>query len=98
MAYCGPIGLPRSVFLAWDVRDQDAALQWQAWDAARCSGCGTRDEEWRRDDGTTDPLAFLPTPHQCQGCAAIERTQESREKHRVNGERVHLIRRDHFTQ
>ncbi|WP_402465800.1 hypothetical protein [Isoptericola aurantiacus] len=45
MAYCGPKGLPLSEFLSWDQADQDAALSWQAYEARRCSGCGTHPDE-----------------------------------------------------
>jgi len=45
MAYCGPKALPLSQFLTWDQADQDAALTWQAYEAARCPGCGSHPDE-----------------------------------------------------
>lgn len=39
MGYVGPRGIPLEEFLRWSRRSQDAALTWQAHEAARCPGC-----------------------------------------------------------
>lgn len=64
MAYCGPRGIPLSVFLEWDAADQDAALAWSSSEAQKCPGCGTHPEDWRDDD-----QAFHAHNIMCPGCA-----------------------------
>lgn len=55
MAYCGPRGIPHSVFLGgpagWTPDDRDKALAWQELDRQTCRGCGTRTEEWNPEHG-----------------------------------------------
>lgn len=74
MAYCGPRGIPHSVFLAWDHDDQDKALAWLHNDRARCSGCGTFADEWITDEGRVRiPPPFEPESVLCYGCQDVER-------------------------
>lgn len=76
MAYCGPRGIPLSVFLSWSQADQDAALGWAAHEAKRCRGCGTHPDDWRESAGG-DRHAYHPEIYQCEGCVHLQRTQQS---------------------
>jgi hypothetical protein len=71
MAYCGPRGIPLSVFLSWDTDDQDAALLWQAREARRCSGCGTHPDDWDPDAGGRRD-AYHATVEVCPGCRTVD--------------------------
>lgn len=71
MAYCGPHGIPLSVFLRWDVSDQDAALDWSAYEGRRCKSCGTHPAEWETRE------SFHAHPVQCRGCQAQQRVSEA---------------------
>lgn len=76
MSYCGPRGIPLSVFLSWREDDQQAALAWQSWNASRCPDCGTHSEEWDPDQhGSRD--AYTAEAHICQGCVELQRLQDS---------------------
>lgn len=77
MAYCGPKGIPLSVFLSWPEADQEAALAWQAHENRRCSGCGTHPDDWSPKAGG-DRHAYHPEHDSCPGCAALERYRESK--------------------
>jgi hypothetical protein len=79
MAYCGPRGIPLSVFLGravgpgepqWLASDRRAALDFQAYEARRCRNCGTHPDDIA--DGT-----FHAHLEQCKGCQARERMTES---------------------
>ncbi len=84
MAYCGPRGIPLSVFLSWPEPDQQAALGWAAHEARRCGSCGTHPDDWAGDRG-----AFHPEVFQCPGCVQLERQREAPDV--VNGARgLHL--------
>jgi len=94
MAYCGPRGIPHSVFLGrvvragdaeWLPSDRDDALAWQAHENGRCGNCGTHPEEWRED-----PLAFHAHLNECQGCKQRERLAQS-EKAQKAGEGVSAV-------
>lgn len=85
MAYCGPRGIPLSVFLSWPEADQQAALGWQAHEGRRCGSCGTHPDDWDEDKHAYHPEAF-----QCAGCRDVERTKQAPEV--VNGERGLHIR------
>ena len=88
MAYCGPRGIPLSVFLAWPEDDQQAALAWQAREQARCPGCGTHEEDWDPEqDGSRN--AYTAVAVVCQGCVELQRMQDNPEiRNGVRG--VHL--------
>lgn len=78
MAYCGPKGIPLSVFLSWREDDQQAALAWQTWDATRCKGCGTHSEDWDPEQaGSRD--AYRAEATVCQGCVELQRLRDSPE-------------------
>lgn len=69
MSYCGPRGIALSDFLRWEPADQDAALEWAAHEAARCSGCGTHPQDWAEN-----PHAHhAHLGDQCPGCLARHR-------------------------
>lgn len=76
MAYCGPRGIPLSVFLSWAEDDQQAALAWQAHEAARCRGCGTHPEDWPRD--ATEHRHHVEI-YRCHGCALLQQNAETAE-------------------
>lgn len=67
MAYCGPRGIPLSVFLSWDQIDQDAALAWAAHESRRCRSCGHHPAEGR-------PHAHLTV---CTGCQQLDAARKS---------------------
>ncbi len=67
MAYCGPRGIPLEEFLQWGELSQDAALQWQAYEARRCSSCGSHPDEGPRH-------AHVDV---CAGCVARAHADES---------------------
>lgn len=71
LAYCVPLGIPHSVFLSWDVDDQDKALAWRAEQSLRCS-CGTRPDEWDPKQGGSR-VAYLAQTRQCLGCEELAR-------------------------
>lgn len=84
MGYCGPRGIPYSVFLEWERLDQDAALAWHARDLATCR-CGQVPAEWREYDDHGHPVLdpetgahleakvkpFTVGGEFCPACAAI---------------------------
>lgn len=79
MAYCGPRGIPLTVFLTWETSDQDAALSWQSYEARRCSRCGHHPDEPARH----------PHVDVCPGCVAVERAHKS-EDAQVPGAHVRM--------
>lgn len=92
MAYCGPKGIPLSRFLGWPQEDQDAALEWQAHEAARCTGCGTHTYEWNPSEGGSRQ-AYAARLVICPGCLAKERVSGGDEaKNAGPGARVELYR------
>lgn len=84
MAYCGPRGIPLSVFLGrivrpgvdpqWLPSDRDDALAWQAWDGQRCKSCGTHPDDWAEDK-----MAYHAHLHECRGCRQQQRLAQSDE-------------------
>lgn len=74
MAYCGPRGIPRSMFLSWPDDDQDAALAWAELDRVVCKRCGTEHADWDPKLGG-DPEAFLPLRVTDQGCYLLDAAQ-----------------------
>lgn len=87
MAYCGPRGIPHSVFLSWPELDQDKALEWAREQATVCDGCGTRRAEWDADGD-----AYYAVPSICRGCEAIEYERES-VPDKAKGVRIGLMER-----
>lgn len=80
MAYCGPHGIPHSVFLGsdqgWTQDDRDKALAWQELQRQTCRGCGTRAEEWDPAQGG-DRTAYVFDVVVCAGCEQRERVEAS---------------------
>lgn len=72
MAYCGPRGIPLSEFLRWHPADQDAALDWMAYEDRRCKNCGTHPADWAEDR-----LAFHSHAKECPGCRAAQQAAAS---------------------
>jgi hypothetical protein len=77
MAYCGPRGLPHSVFLgrvvgpgdpAWLPSDREDALGWAAYEGRRCTSCGTHPDEWAEDK-----MAYHAHLGECRGCRDKQR-------------------------
>lgn len=66
MAYCGPKGIALSAFLDWPQEDQDAALEWAAYENRRCGRCGSHPAE-----GTNHVHVDL-----CQGCQRLDAVRE----------------------
>lgn len=76
MAYCAPLGLPHSRFLAWDDEDRAKALAWKIEEATNCPSCGTAEWEWDEDR-----IAYIPVEKICRGCEIKELVSESSEHH-----------------
>lgn len=79
MAYCGPRGIPLSVFLAWDQDDQDAALGWVTYEGRRCRSCG-----YHPDEGAHHAHIDV-----CPGCVAVTNAADD-EAAKAKGARTHL--------
>jgi hypothetical protein len=87
MRYCGPLGIPLSVFLSWSIFDQDAALDYQGFEARRCGSCGTHPDDW-----VSDRTAFHAELHQCMGCVEAERTADTLpDDERPRGLQIRLV-------
>lgn len=80
MDYCGPRGIALDAFLQWPQRSQDAALEWQAYEAARCRSCGTHPEDW-----VDNQQAHHAHLQQCKGCREQQRLIESPEARQGRG-------------
>lgn len=93
MEYCGPLGMPRSAFLAWDQDDQDAALTWSIRQRSTHAACGTRPEEWDPTRGGSE-TAYRAEFRGCLGCEVIASGQEQLPKDAPAGARVVLVRND----
>jgi hypothetical protein len=92
MAYCGPLGIPLSVFLGWPEDDQDAALQWQAREHQKCSGCGTHPSEWNPSEGGSRQ-AYRAALEMCPGCATRDTVAQGEQAKQAGpGFRVSLYR------
>ena len=76
MAYCGARGIALSTFLGWAEDDQQAALQWQAWESRRCSNCHTHPEDWNPDDGGSRSFQHWH-PQVCIGCQRKQQAQDA---------------------
>lgn len=91
MAYCGPRGIPHSVFGGrevlpgapiWLPRDRELALAWAAEERATCPGCGSKPADWYDEDGKLRyPPPFVAIPIRCPACEAkgqLDRTLSDR--------------------
>jgi hypothetical protein len=91
MDYCGPRGIPLSVFLDWDQQDQDNALMWQAHEARRYPD-GTHPDDWDEDTGGSR-RAYHVHIDTHPGARLIEKAMYSPEfKEAGEGAHVHLVR------
>lgn len=72
LAYCVPLGIPHSVFLAWPISDQDKALAYLRHKAQACPDCGTRQEDWDENDN-----AYIGDLYHCEGCARVAQEQDN---------------------
>lgn len=79
MAYCGPRGIPLSVFLSWDPADQEAALGWVSYEGRRCASCG-----FHPDEGAHHAHIDV-----CPGCVTITNASED-EAAKAKGARTRL--------
>ena len=92
MNYCGPQGLPHSVFLGWDRDDRDKAIVWAMLRAQACGQCGTRAAEWDPTLGGHDE-AYVAELHQCWGCHTVAEAQhKAGKKAEQPGRHVVLVR------
>jgi len=100
MQYCGPRGIPHSVFLGrvvgpdqpmWLDADREKAMWWSIYKAQTCPECGTRPAEW-----ADDLDAYEPEPHHCRGCEVLAQGQDHLENNRRSyrrGTTMRLTRR-----
>jgi hypothetical protein len=89
MAYCGPRGIALDAFLSWPQESQDAALQWQAYEARRCGSCGTHADDWNPDKGGSR-AAWHAHLDVCPGCVARERASNDPGARDIRGAAVRL--------
>jgi hypothetical protein len=95
MDYCGPRGIPHSVFAGWDPLDQDKAIMHMLHGRLACGSCGTVPGDWLDDKGEDrEPPPYVAVAELCVGCAAIEdKISEIPEKDRSHYH-VHLVPRE----
>ncbi len=91
MDYCGPAGIPHSVFLGrvvapdepyWLPEDRRKVLEWQGYKSGLCGKCGVYRPAWMDDRGKEleDP-PFEVVEFLCPGCQELELyNEEKREK------------------
>jgi hypothetical protein len=94
MGYCGPRGIPLSVFLGrkvhpgvdpeWTAADREDALAWADFEARRCTSCGTHPDEWAEDRQT----AYHAHLKECRGCTQQRRLAATDEAKRGEGRYV----------
>lgn len=76
--------------------DQDKALAWTSEQAQKCSGCGTRPDEWDPAQGGSRH-AYSAEPRRCLGCellAQAQRDLQREEEADTLGVRLALIPND----
>lgn len=54
--------------------DRDKAVWFEIYERERCSGCGTRPDEWDPAMGGHDH-AYVAKLHKCYGCEAIAKAE-----------------------
>jgi hypothetical protein len=86
MQYCGPRGIPLSVFLGrvvgpgdpqWLPEDVAAALKWQSEQDLLCPGCGQP-----RGESFDKSSRYTVVSHRCEACAALQQRTWMAEKNR----------------
>jgi hypothetical protein len=89
LGYCGPRGIPLSVFLGrvvypgepqWTEDDARAALDWQAEDARRCPNGHDTAESMKKENA----FAYRATPLRCHACFAAESAEAQMLGHKPN--------------
>lgn len=93
MAYCAPLGIPRSVFLGWARDDQDAALTWSMRQRSACSSCGTRPDEWDPALGG-HPAAYTAELGSCRGCTVVAQYRKRKKDGVPDGKFIVLRRQE----
>jgi len=62
----------------WLDDDLDEVLAYRREKAKVCGSCGTRDEDWRDEDGVElNPPPFVPTLRRDFGCQALEEIRKT---------------------
>lgn len=92
MEYCGPKGIPHSVFLDWDEEDQGKALAHLLHKANQCPRCGQFPEDWIDEEGRLR----IPTPKiaqtvACNACSVVQDRQKMIEKENQDSTFVILV-------
>lgn len=98
MQVCETQRVPHSFLLGtrrprWTQQDRELALAWQMRKNATCPGCGTRRDEWDRDD-----LAYIGDVHTPdRGCRELQLIDDQiTDEERKAGVRAILVRRAEF--
>jgi hypothetical protein len=96
LEFCEKAGLPHSVFLGWDVDDQDLAIGYLRWKRECCPGCGAHPSEWVYEaDGTIDEQdpPFDTAQSWCFGCQMTSEDRKAIPSERAQSVRVFLVPR-----
>jgi ribosomal protein S27AE len=94
MEYCGPLGIPHSVFLRWNPDDQDKALAHAMHKRTVCGKCGTNPDDWL-DRETGEELEDQPyelASRYCPGCATLEAARKDVPKERQSLVTLYLVK------
>ncbi len=74
MEWCADNGVPHSQFLAWAPEDRAKLIATLLERNGRCQSCGSAEWEWE-----SDPGAYVPMMHVCQGCRILYASEEENE-------------------
>jgi len=91
LAVCAEYRIFHTQFLSRSSDDRDKAIWWWLRKRKECPRCMTRPEEWDEDEGG-HRRAYLPRIIECEGCIALERTEQAPEMNEGRGRSVGLIR------
>jgi hypothetical protein len=58
--------------LSWDEDDQDKAISYLVEEKSVCDECGTRAEEWDKED-----YPYVGWTKRCKGCEALEQEKDN---------------------
>lgn len=99
MDYCGPAGIPHSVFVGWDADDQDKALAWLTDQQSRCPQCGSRPEEWLTADGEKEvhPPPYEVESFVCWGCRHTDEYRKHLDEEGVRAGHHIVLQRTDFS-
>lgn len=91
---CDRWGIPHSHFLGgplkWSDLDREKAMAYRAEVASKCSGCGTRDDEWDPDQGGSR-FAYVPETWRCPGCELLAMEQDNIPEDSSKGVKIALV-------